>query len=156
MTWNDLKIPKFCGKLKKLAVIYHQPHSFFECMQRVPVGTSGFPLVPVGISGYQWVPVGTRYQCIRCNNKTKTKSAVLPTSLMSFLIIIRSRWKSPKLVVAFFLLVLLVLRLRTCEFLFSWRLDYKRMSCTYMHSIDVFDHLPQQVKISHIGGCIFS
>ena len=26
----------------------------------------------------------TRYQCTRCTNKTKTKSAMLPTSLMSF------------------------------------------------------------------------
>ena len=31
------------------------------------------------------VPVGTSgYQCTRCTKKTKTKSAVLPTSLMSF------------------------------------------------------------------------
>ena len=30
----------------------------------------------------------TRYQCTRCTNKTKTKSAVLPTSLMSFFITI--------------------------------------------------------------------
>ena len=29
----------------------------------------------------------TRYQCTRCTNKTKTKSAVLPTSLMLFLLL---------------------------------------------------------------------
>ena len=56
----------------------------------VPVGTSGYQWVSVGTSGYQWVSVGTsgyqctRYQCTRCTKKTKTKSAVLPTSLMSF------------------------------------------------------------------------
>ena len=42
--------------------------------------TSGYQWVTVGTSGYQWVPVGTR-------STKKTKSAVLPTSLMSFLYI---------------------------------------------------------------------
>ena len=37
----------------------------------------------VGTSGYQLVPVGTR-----STKKTKTKSAVLPTSLMSFFILL--------------------------------------------------------------------
>ena len=52
--------------------------------QRVPTGTSEFPLVPEGNSGYQWVPVQWVPVGTRSNKKTKTKSAVLPTSLMSF------------------------------------------------------------------------
>ena len=46
------------------------------------MGTNGYKWAPVGTSGYQWVPVGTR-----CIKKTKTKSAVLDTSLMSFFLL---------------------------------------------------------------------
>ena len=38
----------------------------------------------VSFEEYKVALVGTRYQCTRCTNKTKTKSAMLPTSLMSF------------------------------------------------------------------------
>ena len=41
--------------------------------------------VQSGTIRYQWVPVGTSVPGTRCTKKTMTKSTVLPTSLMSFL-----------------------------------------------------------------------
>ena len=46
-----------------------------RCTFDMPSKSSGVHQVPVCTSGYQ---------CTRCTKKTKTKSAVLPTSLMSF------------------------------------------------------------------------
>merc|ERR1712018_988684 len=55
-----------------------------QCTTRynqVQSGTTRYNQVESGTSGYKC----TRYQCTRCTNKTKTKSAVLSTSLMLFL-----------------------------------------------------------------------
>ena len=49
-----------------------------KCTFDMPSKSSGVHQVPVGTSGYQ---------CTRYTKKTKTKSAVLPTSLMSFLVV---------------------------------------------------------------------
>merc|ERR1712018_851790 len=71
-----------------------------RCSSQVQPGATRFNQVQPGAIRYNQVTVGTsvpgtsapdvpirpctRYQCTRCTNRTKTKSAVLPTSLMLF------------------------------------------------------------------------
>merc|ERR1712121_547744 len=91
-----------CNQVQPGATRCNQVHSCaIRCSSQVQPGSTRFNQVQSGTIRYNQVTVGTsvpgtsapdvpirpctRYQCTRCTNKTKTKSAVLPTSLMLFL-----------------------------------------------------------------------